>query len=108
MFGISLAKLAIILLVAGIVLGPERLPETARSIGRHVRQLRRAMDAARDEIRRELGPAYADLELEDLDLRRFGRKHLIEALNDSQMTGQPRPTNDRRDGTMPPYDAEAT
>ncbi|HEY1276044.1 MAG TPA: twin-arginine translocase TatA/TatE family subunit [Thermoleophilaceae bacterium] len=38
-------ELAVILILALIVLGPKRLPEAARSVGRGVRELREAMSA---------------------------------------------------------------
>jgi TatA/E family protein of Tat protein translocase len=38
-------ELAVILIIALIVLGPKRLPEAARSVGRGVRELREAMAA---------------------------------------------------------------
>lgn len=42
MFGLGLWELALILAVALVVLGPERLPKIARQLGRGVRELRRA------------------------------------------------------------------
>lgn len=50
MFGISLAELLFILVVALIVLGPERLPEVARTLAGWIRQIREASD----EIQRTL------------------------------------------------------
>jgi sec-independent protein translocase protein TatB len=41
-FGLSPGELILILLVAMIVLGPEKLPETAASIGKWIREFRRA------------------------------------------------------------------
>ena len=38
-------ELAVILIIALIVLGPKRLPDAARSVGRGVRELREAMSA---------------------------------------------------------------
>ena len=37
--------------------------------------------SARDELRDELGPEFADLELRDLDPRTIVRKHIVEAMN---------------------------
>ena len=44
--------------------------------------MRNFANDARDELREELGPEYADLELRDLDPRTIVRKHIIEAMND--------------------------
>lgn len=46
-FGIGLGEILLIALVALVVLGPDRLPEVARSLGRGVAELRRATEPAR-------------------------------------------------------------
>ena len=43
MFGLGVWEFALVLLVALLVLGPERLPKVARTLGRGMRELRRAM-----------------------------------------------------------------
>ena len=50
MFGMSLAEIAIIVIVALVVVGPERLPELARNIGRTLGELRRAGNSLKDAI----------------------------------------------------------
>lgn len=45
MFGIGWTEILIILVVALLVLGPDRLPGIARSLGRGLRDLRKAMHA---------------------------------------------------------------
>lgn len=110
MFGIGLAELALIAFVAVIVFGPDRLPDLAKQAGQMVRKARRFANAARDELRDELGPEYADLELRDLDPRTIVRKHIIEAMEDAEEDAKPKRTGPRplRDGETPPYDVEAT
>ena len=44
MFNIGPAELIVILLVALIVVGPKRLPQLGRTIGKSLRELRRASD----------------------------------------------------------------
>jgi sec-independent protein translocase protein TatB len=46
-FGIGLPEILMIAVVALIVLGPERLPEAARSAGKAIRELRKAVEPAR-------------------------------------------------------------
>jgi Tat protein translocase TatB subunit len=50
MFGIGPEELALVLIVALLVLGPERLPRVARDIGRVVGDLRRTSDEFREEF----------------------------------------------------------
>ena len=50
MFGFGFTEILLILTVALLVLGPEKLPETARQLGRFVANLRSAMDGLRDEF----------------------------------------------------------
>ena len=106
MFGVGLAELAVIALVAVIVLGPDRLPDLARQAGAFARRARQLATSARDELRTELGPDYADLELRDLDPRTIVRKHIIEAMDDVDERAAALPT--LAEGAVPPYDVEAT
>ncbi|MBW8750673.1 MAG: twin-arginine translocase TatA/TatE family subunit [Propionibacteriales bacterium] len=114
MFGVGLPEVAVILVVAVVVFGPDRLPEYARQAGRMVRQLRRFAQSAQQDLRDELGPEYADLKLTDLDPRVAIRRHILEALEDDDLdpTGTPVDRPVRRDllgpDERPPYDLEAT
>jgi sec-independent protein translocase protein TatA len=47
MFNIGPMELIVILLVALIIVGPKRLPEVGRSIGKSLRELRRATEDVR-------------------------------------------------------------
>jgi Tat protein translocase TatB subunit len=51
MFGIGIPELVVILVVALIVLGPQRLPEVARALGKGLAELRRATSGLTDELR---------------------------------------------------------
>lgn len=54
MFDVGLAELAVVALVALLVLGPERLPRAARTVGLYVRKARQSWYAVRADIEREL------------------------------------------------------
>jgi sec-independent protein translocase protein TatA len=50
MFNIGPLELMVILLLALVVVGPSRLPEVGRSIGKGLRELRKVQDEVRDSI----------------------------------------------------------
>jgi sec-independent protein translocase protein TatB len=103
--------MAVIAFVAILVFGPERLPDLARQAAQIVKQVRRMANNARDELRAELGPEYADLELRDLDPREIVKRHIAEALEeDDEEPVRParRGLRPLDEGEVPPYDADAT
>jgi sec-independent protein translocase protein TatB len=107
-FGVGLPELAVILVVAVVVFGPDRLPEFARQAGRLVRQVRQFTQSARDDIRSELGPEFADFEITDLDPRKAVRKYIQDAWEDTD--DEPVRAGQRAlaDNELPPYDSDAT
>ncbi len=54
MFGIGLPELLLIMVLALLVLGPQRLPEVARMVGRAYGQLRRASEEFQRTIRQDI------------------------------------------------------
>ncbi len=54
MFGIGLPELILIFVLALLVLGPQRLPEVARMVGRAYAQLRRASEEFQRTIQRDI------------------------------------------------------
>ena len=63
MFGIGMPELLLILGLALIVLGPKKLPELAKALGKGLAEFRRATDDLKEEFRqmeREVEDASAD------------------------------------------------
>ncbi len=103
-------ELVVIAFVAIVVFGPDKLPDLAKQAGQLIRKGRNLANNARDELRTELGPAYSDLELRDLDPRAVVRKHILEAMEEADEEERRTRTAQRTlaEGEVPPYDTEAT
>ncbi len=63
MFGLSFWEIAIVLAVALVILGPTKLPELARSLGKGIREFRKATDDFKSTV--EEGMSEPDSKLED-------------------------------------------
>ena len=59
MFGIGMTELMVIFVIGLVVLGPKRLPELARTLGRSMAEFRRASN----ELRREFMNATEEADL---------------------------------------------
>lgn len=65
------------LVVLGVLLfGPEKLPEFSRKAARVVVAVRDIANNAQSQLREELGPEYADLDIKDLNPKAFISKHM--------------------------------
>lgn len=76
MFGIDAIDLIIILVLAVVLFGPEKLPQYSRKAARIFVYLRDIANNAKNTIGTELGPEYANLELKDLNPKAFIAKQL--------------------------------
>jgi sec-independent protein translocase protein TatB len=112
MFGIGPLELVVIAIVAVLVFGPDRLPEFARTAGKLLRQVRTMVTNAQNDLRNELGPEYADLELQDLNPKNFVRKHLLDPVDEyveKTVSEFNEPAVERLPaGQKPPFDPEST
>lgn len=73
MFGIGLPEILVILAVALIVVGPEKLPELARSLAKGLNELKKSVNQVREELGEEekiLTDAKGELDKTVADLQR--------------------------------------
>ena len=79
MFGIGLPELILIMAVALIVVGPDKLPELAKSIGKGIVELKKAASSLKESLNEddEETPAW-----NQEDLEKHPNKLLEEAYND--------------------------
>lgn len=97
----ELTDIVLIIVVAVVLFGPERIPQFSRKAARLVVALRDIANNAQTQLREELGPEYADLQINDLNPKNLVRKHLsseIAALEEarSELTGA---VNQAKDST---------
>jgi sec-independent protein translocase protein TatB len=69
MFNIGPMELIVLAVVGLIILGPDRLPGLAKDAARMIRTLRDMATGARTQLRDELGPEFADVDLRNLNPR---------------------------------------
>jgi sec-independent protein translocase protein TatB len=83
-FGISSSEFVILVVVAAVVLGPERLPRYAQQLARLIRELRRMAQGATEQVRSELGPEFDEVDWRKLDPRQYDPRRIVrEALADT-------------------------
>lgn len=70
---LGVGRLMVLLAVALIVFGPDRLPEIAAQAGRALRQFRQMLSSMGSEVRTSIGPELAGLDLASLHPRTFLR-----------------------------------
>jgi sec-independent protein translocase protein TatB len=113
-------EIGMLLVVALLVFGPDKLPSVARDAARLLRELRSMAQGARSQLKSELGPEFADFDLDSLNPRAFVRKHLLEGddLLDGLNDDDPRKPADRtstpasqpppKEAQPAPFDPDAT
>ncbi|MEC9389087.1 MAG: twin-arginine translocase TatA/TatE family subunit [Myxococcota bacterium] len=91
MLNLGLTEILVILVVAIVVVGPERLPTVVRWLGRQYGKLMRASDELRRAFVIEADRAEAEARAEDLRKRREIARKRIEAARASADPTTPQP-----------------
>jgi sec-independent protein translocase protein TatB len=82
-FGINGAELIILIILAVLVLGPEKLPEYTRKLTEWIRTLRRMAEGAKVQFRDETGTDFDEIDWRRYDPRQYDPRRIIrEALAD--------------------------
>lgn len=77
MIDFNFAELGLLIVLAIVIFGPDKLPELARKTARIIAYLRRIGDDAVGQLRQELGPEYQNIQLSDLNPKTFVQRHLL-------------------------------
>lgn len=78
MFDVGAPELLVLVVIAVILFGPEKLPEFARKAARLIRYVRTMAGNAQEQLGKELGPEFSDLDVRDLNPKTFIQKHLLD------------------------------
>ena len=119
MFGIQGGEFVVLIIVALLVIGPERLPEYSAKLAKLVRQVRGLADTAKVQLREQMGPDFDDVDWKQYDPRQYDPRRIVrEALMDegprvdapAEDVEYKAPSSFKsHDSTKPtPYDEDAT
>lgn len=76
-FGLDWEKFLLILLVAALLVGPERLPRYAESLARLTMRVREWLQGAKSRVKEEMGEDFDDVEWRKLDPRQYDPRRII-------------------------------
>ncbi|MEU2199625.1 Sec-independent protein translocase TatB [Isoptericola sp. NPDC019482] len=126
MIDINGGELLIIVVLAVLLIGPERLPGYAAQLASLVKRGKRLLQDTKSRVDTELGPEFKDVDWSKLDPRQYDPRRIVrEALMDDDDAPAPAAraaaggaaagsaaataTSDERRAAVPaPYDDEAT
>jgi sec-independent protein translocase protein TatB len=74
-------EFVLLLVLAVILFGPERLPDLARKAARLLHYLRTVAGSAQQQLSKELGPEFENLDFRDMNPRTFVQKHLLDDID---------------------------
>ncbi|MEU3846790.1 Sec-independent protein translocase protein TatB [Micrococcus terreus] len=99
-FGINGAELIILIVLALLILGPEKLPDYARKMTQWIRQMRQMAEGAKNQFKEETGTDFDEIDWRRYDPRQYDPRRIIkEALAE--------PVQDMRSTAQEVWDHEA-
>lgn len=110
MLSINGGEMVVLLLLAIIVIGPERLPEYSRQLRAWIVKGRDALREGRDTLEREVGGDvdWAKLDPRQYDPRTIVREALYEPASQPAPVARPAASIPLAAGTPAPFDSDAT
>lgn len=101
---LSASNLVILLVLALLLVGPERLPEYARQLAQLARALRHLAADGAQRVREDLGPELDGLDLRTLDPRTYDPRRIVRDVF-SEEAGRSAPAREAASPT-PPQEAD--
>lgn len=91
MFDIGGGEIIGLAILGMILVGPDRLPKAAADAARFIKRVRDFTTGAGDELKKNLGPGFEDLDIRDLNPKTLIQKHVLDVVED-----KPRVSNSTR------------
>jgi sec-independent protein translocase protein TatB len=85
MFDFGVGEVAGLVVLALILVGPERMPRVAGDLAKMIRKVRQMTNTATAEIRENLGPGFEDLTPSDLNPKTFIKRHVASVLDEEDL-----------------------
>ena len=82
MFDFGVGEVAGLVVLALILVGPERMPRVAGDLAKMIRKVRALTNTATAEIRENLGPGFEDLTPSDLNPKTFIKRHVASVIEE--------------------------
>lgn len=82
MFDFGFGEVIGLVVLALLLVGPERMPRVASDLAKMIRKVRSLTNTATAEIRENLGPGFEDLKPADLNPKTFIKRHVASVLDD--------------------------
>jgi sec-independent protein translocase protein TatB len=101
MFGIGMPELVVIMVVALLVLGPKRLPEVAKGLGKALGEFRRATSGISEELHNARVMLEQEAREADRKLRETERK-TARSTTEPTTSGEESPPTPGEPGSQPP------
>ncbi len=102
MFGIGMPELMVILVVALVVLGPKRLPEVAKALGKGLAEFRRATSDINEELQKAQRAIEAEARAAEAERREAERKAAAAQLAATQTAAAQNPAVPGAPGQVAP------
>ena len=81
MFDVGAPEVILLVILAIVVFGPERLPEFARKAAQVLHYVRGLATQAQEQLGEELGPEFKNMDFRDLNPKQFVKKHLLDEVD---------------------------
>lgn len=76
-FGLTWDKILIIVVIAALLIGPERLPKYAEALARLVKKVRELLSGAKERIKEDMGSDFDDIDWRQLDPRQYDPRRIV-------------------------------